>query len=214
MPLNCWKYSFLINGIGHAVFNRYGEQTVSSRECSMMRNIPMWALGVILSLVLFQGCVSFDMNEAEQVNKSSAMQARDDAEQTLAAVRALFPTQQKPAPSVPETSDKRSSESDAPSWPPDWLSQYFSSERSSGQESDLLSTYGPSASFSPSKPRAVRPDVPVRIPRAIAPSSHSSQTEPTPRVPAYTVPAPIGSAFPGSSRCTPDLLGGQRCHVN
>jgi hypothetical protein len=179
-----------------------------------MRNIPMRALGVILSLVLFQGCVSFDMDEAEQVNKSSAMQAGDDAERNLAAVRALFPAQQKPAASVPETSDTPSSESAAPSWPPDWLSAYSSSEHSSGPEPDLPSGYVPSASSLPSNPRGVLPDMTVRIPKSIIPTPRSLPTQPTPPVPAYTVPAPIGSAFPGLSRCTPDLLGGQRCHVN
>jgi len=180
----------------------------------MMRNTPMQALGVIISLVLFQGCVSFDTDEAGQVSKSSAMQADDDAERNLATVRALFPAQQKPAPSVPETSDKRSGESAAPSWPPDWLSAYSSPEHSSGPEPDLPSVYVPSASSSLSNPRAVLPDVTVKIPRSIIPTPRSLQTQPTPPVPAYTVPAPIGSAFPGSSRCTPDLLGGQRCHVN
>lgn len=170
-------------------------------------------LGVIMSVLLYS-CVGFDADEAGQGSRMSALQSDDEAEQNLATIRALFPEQRKRSSSVPDSSDKRSSESDASAWPPDWLSQYFSSERSSGQESDLLSAYGPSASSSPSNPRAVRPDVTVKIPRAITPSPHSSQIEPTPRVPAYTVPAPIGSAFPGSSRCTPDLLGGQRCHAN
>ena len=170
-------------------------------------------LGVIMSVFLYS-CVGFDGDEAGQVSRMSALQSDDEAEQNLATIRALFPEQRIRSSSVSDSSDKLSSESDAPAWPPDWLSQYFSSERSSGQESDLPSVYGPSASSSPSKPRAVRPDVTVRIPRAITPSPHSSQIEPTPRVPAYTVPAPIGSAFPGSSRCTPDLLGGQRCHAN
>jgi hypothetical protein len=34
-----------------------------------------------------------------------------------------------------------------------------------------------------------------------------------PRVPPYTLFAPLGSAYPGSIRCVPDYLGGQRCHA-
>lgn len=33
-----------------------------------------------------------------------------------------------------------------------------------------------------------------------------------PLMPPYTVYAPVGSVYPGSIRCVPDYLGGQRCH--
>ena len=31
------------------------------------------------------------------------------------------------------------------------------------------------------------------------------------RVPAYTIPAPVGPDYSGSIRCAPDGMGGQRC---
>lgn len=178
-----------------------------------MQDKPMRFLGVIISLLLC-GCAVMDTDVSVQASGEAVLQSDDEGARNLAAIRALFPERRKPTPPAPDSSDKRSSESDAPPWPPDWLSGYLSPKQSSDQESNLLPLYVPSSSSSLSKPRAVPPDVTVKIPRAITPSPRSSETAPTSGIPAYTVPAPIGSAFPGSSRCVPDLLGGQRCHAN
>jgi hypothetical protein len=164
--------------------------------------------------LLLYGCVGMDKEGSARTSGVAALQSDDDAEQNLAAIRALFPQRGKPTQPAPDTSDERNSESDAVPWPPDWLSAYLSPPQSSVQESDLPSVNVPSSSSFLSKPRAVSPDARVKIPRAITPYPRSSETASPPPGPAYTVPAPIGSAYPGSSRCVPDLLGGQRCHAN
>lgn len=179
----------------------------------MIQNKPIRFLGVIMSLLLY-GCAMLDREGSAQASGGIAPQSDDEAEQNLAAIRALFPQRgNSPLPAF-DSSDKRSSESDVYSWPPDWLAAYLSPPRSSEQESDLSSVYVPSSSSSISRPRPVPPDVTVKIPRATTPYPRSSEAASTRPVPPYTVPAPIGSAFPGSSRCVPDLLGGQRCHAN
>jgi hypothetical protein len=85
------------------------------------------------------GCAVMDGEEPAQASGVAALQSDDEAEQNLAAIRALFPQRVKPTPPAPDTSDKRSSESDALPWPPDWLSAYLSPPQSSVQESDLPS---------------------------------------------------------------------------
>jgi hypothetical protein len=165
-----------------------------------------------MSLLLY-GCAMLDREGSAQVSGRIAPQSDDEAEQNLAAIRALFQRGIRLCPLL-DSSDKRSSESDVYSWPPDWLAAYLSPPRSSEQESDLSSVYVPSSSSSISRPRPVPPDVTVKIPRTTTPYPRSSEAASTRPVPPYTVPAPIGSAFPGSSRCVPDLLGGQRCQAN
>lgn len=43
-------------------------------------------------------------------------------------------------------------------------------------------------------------------------SSSDYHMHPSPLVPPYTSYAPVGSVYPGTIRCVPDYLGGQRCH--
>lgn len=49
--------------------------------------------------------------------------------------------------------------------------------------------------------------------RLVPPTRSSADTSPQdrPAVPPYTFFAPVGSAYPGTIRCVPDYLGGQRC---
>ena len=172
-----------------------------------------WLLGLIVSL-LAHGCAGFfDAQESVQVIELPALQSDEERRQNLAAIRALLSEQRQRAPRAPDLNATRSSEPAAPSWPPDWLSSYFLPARSSGEEADLTSVSVSPPSSSPSKPRAPLPDVTVKIPRMAEPPSRVSEAEPWPRVPAYTSPAPMGPGNPGSVRCAPDLLGGQRCHA-
>jgi hypothetical protein len=49
----------------------------------------------------------------------------------------------------------------------------------------------------------------------LAPATRSTadyQTHNWPTAPPYTFYAPTGSTYPGTVRCVPDYLGGQRCH--
>lgn len=178
--------------------------------------MPVRCLGVIMLSSLLYGCAMMDMDKEDptQASRTAALESDNEAEQNLAAIRALFPRRGKPSAPASESREGRNSESDAPPWPPDWLSPYLSLPQSSDQGADPSSTYVPSSTSLLSRPRVVSPDRRVKIPQVMTPYPRSSETASAPPVPAYTVPAPIGSAYPGSSRCVPDLLGGQRCHAN
>jgi hypothetical protein len=182
------------------------------------KTMPIWFLGVLMMSLVLYGCAMMDREEPVQGSGMAALGSDNEAEQNLAAIRALFPQRGKPTAPAPESREKRSPESDVPPWPPDWLSAYLSLPQSSDQGADLSSVSVPSSSSSSSslfsKPRVVSPNRRVKIPQAMTPYPRSSETASPPPVPAYTVPAPIGSAYPGSSRCVPDSLGGQRCHAN
>jgi hypothetical protein len=183
----------------------------------MIQDTPIRFLGVIgvimMSLPLY-GCAVMDKEESVQGSGMAVLQSDNEAEQNLAAIRALFPQREKPTAPASGSRERRNSESDVPPWPPDWLSAYLSPPQSSDQGTDLSSVYARSSPSLLSKPRVVSPDRRVKIPQVMTPYPRSSETASPPPVPAYTVPAPIGSAYPGSSRCVPDSLGGQRCHVN
>src|SRR5262245_27268736 len=167
--------------------------------------------GLIVSLMLY-GCPVFDPEESAPLSGLSAMQTDDEGEKNLAAIRALLSEERQRASFAPDSGKKRNSEPETRLWPPDWLASYFSPKHASGQKSDLISVYVPPSSSSRSIRRAA-PDVTVKIPWVPAPPSRGSDAEPWPHVPAYTTPAPIGSAYPGSIRCVPDMLGGQRCQA-
>lgn len=179
------------------------------RQMNQMR-----ILGLIMPLVLF-GCAGFDREELVEVSELSTMQSDDDAQKNLAAIRAMLAEQRQRAPLPPDSIHEPKPEPGSPSWPPDWLASYFLPKGSSGQESDrtsLLYMAPPPSSLS--KRRAAPQDFTIKIPWVPEPPSRGSEAEPRPPVPAYTSPAPIGSAYPGSTRCVPDLLGGQRCYAD
>jgi hypothetical protein len=180
----------------------------------MIQDKPIRLLALIMMGVLLHGCAVMDQEESAQVSGAAALQSDNEAEQNLAAIRALFPQRGKQGAPPSDSRERRSSESNAPPWPPDWLSAYLSLSQLSEQGTDLSSIYRPSSSSLRSKPRDISPDRRVKIPQVMTPYPRSSETALPPPVPAYTVPAPIGSAYPGSSRCVPDLLGGQRCYAN
>lgn len=104
----------------------------------MIQDRPMRLLAVIVSLLLY-GCAVMDGEESVQASGVAALQSDDEGERTLAAIRALFPQRGKPTPPVPDAGGKRSSESETPPWPPDWLSAYLSPPQSSEQKSELPS---------------------------------------------------------------------------
>jgi len=52
----------------------------------------------------------------------------------------------------------------------------------------------------------------VQIPRPTTRSSAYYSPQDRSSVAPYTFYAPAGSAYPGTIRCVPDYLGGQRCH--
>jgi hypothetical protein len=174
---------------------------------------PVWFLGVAICLHLY-GCAALDTDESVHTRQVSASKPDDEGEKNLAAVRALLSEERQRATFPFDSSDRRNPETAARPWPPDWHASYFSSSGSSGQKSDLTSMYVPPSSSSLSKRREAPLNPMVRIPRVTDPSSRLLGADPWPRVPAYSSPAPIESAYPGSIRCVPDLLGGQRCQAD
>lgn len=189
------------------------EDTTAPRHWSQFAMNRLWFLGLIISLHL-NGCAAFDTGKPGQASESSARQSEDEGEKNLAAIRALLSEERQRALSPPESEDKRRPQPEAGLWPPDWLASYFMPKRSSVEQSDFTSVYLPPSSASPSKHRTAPSAVTVKIPWVTAPSSRGYEAEPWPPVPTYTVPAPIGSAYPGSIRCVPDMLGGQRCQAD
>ncbi len=173
----------------------------------------MWLLGLIISLLL-SGCSLLSMDEPALVSTVSDAQSDDEGQKNLAAVRAMLAEERQRSSLTAGSSDKRSPEPAPLSWPPDWLSSYFLPKRLSREELDLVTVQAPAPSSSRSMRRAVHPNTIVKAPRGTDPPARGYEAEPSPPVPAYTVPAPIGSTYPGSARCVPDLLGGQRCQAN
>lgn len=177
----------------------------------------MWFVGVGLTInVLLLGCAGLDMDEPAQVSALSGTLSDDEGEKNLAAIRALVSAERQGASPASELSDQPKREPDLYWVPPDWLSSYFSSRRSSGQESDLSPEYvAPSSSSSSSLPRRRKPsgDITVKIPRVPKPSSRDPEAESWSHVRPYIFSAPAGPVYPGTMRCVPDTLGGQRCHA-
>jgi hypothetical protein len=173
----------------------------------------MWLLGLIISLLL-SGCSLLSMEEPALVSTESDAQSYDQGQKNLAAVRAMLAEERQRSSLTAGSSDKRSPEPATLSWPPDWLSLYFWPKRLSREELDLVTLQAPTPSSSRSMRRAVPPEPIVKAPRRPDLPARGYEAEPSPPVPAYTVPAPIGSTYPGSARCVPDLLGGQRCQAN
>jgi hypothetical protein len=183
----------------------------SAHNCDEMNRV--WLLVMAISFLL-HGCVAFGTDESEDVSELSAFTSDDQGEKNLAAIRALLSEERQRATLASVASDKRNPETAARPWPPDWLASYFSPNRSSGQKSDLTSMYVPPSSSSVSKRRTAPLNPLVRVPRVTDPSSRLLEVDPWPRVPAFMSPAPIGSSYPGSIRCVPDLIGGQRCQAD
>lgn len=175
----------------------------------------MSLLGLIMGLLLY-GCVSFDVDigESTQVSGLSNTQFEDEGEKNLAAIRAMLIEEHQRVSVAPDSDNKRSPEPEARPWPPDWLASYFEPQRSSLNKSDLTPAYIPPFLPSLSKRRTVLPDSRAKIPRVMAPPSRGVESDSGPRVPPYTSSAPIESAYPGSSRCVPDMIGGQRCQAD
>jgi hypothetical protein len=136
--LNCWKYQPERSWYcSYLLFALDGRSAVLFHIEIMNR---MWFVWLIMSLFLL-GCTGFDLGEPADVSELSATQSGDEGEKNLAAIRAMMAKEHQRTPFTPESSDKPKSEGESSSWPPDWLSQYFSPSRSSGGESALSSEY-------------------------------------------------------------------------
>jgi hypothetical protein len=173
----------------------------------------MWFVWMIMSLFLL-GCAGFDLGEPVDLSQLSATQSDDEGEKNLAAIRAMMAKERLRTSFTSESSDTPKSERESSSWPPDWLSQYFSPSLSPGEGSALSSEHVASSSSAFSTRRTASGTMTVPSPWVPKSYSHGIEAEPWPPVPPYRLSAPAGSVYPGTIRCVPDLLGGQRCHAD
>jgi len=157
----------------------------------------------------------FRLGEPADLSELSVTQSDDEGEKNLAAIRAMLAKECQRTSFTPESGDKPKSERESSSWLPDWLSQYFSPGRSSGEESALSSEYDASSSSALStRRRTASGNITAKSPWVPKSYSHGSEAEPLSHVPPYILSAPVGSVYPGTIRCVSDMLGGQRCHAD
>ncbi len=175
----------------------------------------MWFAGLIVSLSLL-GCAGFGLEEPADLSALSERQSDDEGEKNLSAIRAMMVKERQRTSPTPESSDTPKVERESSSWPPDWLAQYFSPSRSFDEESAFRSQYVAPPSPARSTRRTVSGNVTAKSPWVPKPSSRGGEGEPWPHVPPYIRSAPAGTAYPGTSRCVPDMVGagGQWCHAN
>lgn len=176
-----------------------------------MRSQPWWTLVVFLT-VSMMGCAQFAVRSVTPERASQPNRQDGNPGSNLPAIKAVLAGERQQFRPVPPSISGAESVS-----PPEWSS---------------ADQVGDASSF----PTARSEDVtPARLLGLLLPPSHpmteSSQRapyvqrlEPTTRsaadyslrdwpvVPPYTFLAPTGSAYPGTIRCVPDYLGGQRCH--
>jgi len=173
----------------------------------------MWFVWMIISLSLF-GCAGFDLGEPEDLSELSTSQSDDEGEKNLAAIRAMMAKERLRTSFTSESSDAPKSERESYSWPPDWLAQYFSPSLSPVEEPALISEHVAPSSSALSTRRTASGT--ITAPSPLVPKSYSRgfEAEPWPSVPPYTLSVPAGSVYPGTVRCVPDMLGGQRCHAD
>ena len=172
----------------------------------------MWFV-MIMSLSLL-GCAGFGLGKPVDLSELSAMQSDDEGEKNLAAIRAMMAKERLRTSFTPESSVTPKAEREPSSWPPDWLSQYFSPNLLPIEESSLSSEHVAPSSSALSTRRTASGTIMAPIPWVPKSSSRGFEAEPWPPVPPYTLSAPAGSVYPGTIRCVPDMLGGQRCHAD
>jgi hypothetical protein len=211
--LNCWKSQLERSWYCSCVLFALDGRSAVLFHIEMMNR--MWFVWLIVSLSLL-GCAGFDLGEPANLSELSATQSDDEGEKNLAAIRVMMTKERQRTSFTPESGDEPKSERESSSWPPDWLLQYFSPSRSSLEESALSSEYVVSSSSSSalSTRRTASGNITTKSPWVPKSSSHGSEAEPWPYVPPYTLSAPAGSVYPGTIRCMPDMLGGQRCHAD
>jgi hypothetical protein len=175
----------------------------------------MWFVWIIMSLSLF-GCVGCALGEPVGLSELSAMQSDDDeGEKNLAAIRAMIAKERlRTSFTTSESNDIPKSERESYSWPSDWLSQYFSPSLLPVEESALSSEHVAPSSPALSTRQTTSGTIMAPSPWVPKSSSRGFEAEPWPPVPPYTLSAPAGSVYPGTIRCVPDMLGGQRCHAD
>ena len=175
----------------------------------------MWFAGLIMSMLLL-GCAGFALEEPVDLSGLSETQSDDEGEKNLAAIRAMIAKEHQRTSRHPESGDKPKVEGELIPWPPDWLSQYFSSRPLSDEESALRSESSVRTAPSRSTRRPVSGNITAKSPWVPKSSSRGTEADPWPHVPPYILSPTAGSTSPGTMRCVPDTIGigGQRCQAN
>ena len=144
-------------------------------------------VAVLLPLSLTSACSAIMIGEPVPMQDISI---QDDAEENLKAIRAMLADQ------APRQTEEK---------PPDASLQPSSSESTPSLIEPLPSTRPAAAASS----LAGRADAPAKLPWT--PTAPDRPAVADRSVPAYTTPAPVAPDYPGSIRCVPDGMGGQRC---
>lgn len=171
----------------------------------------MVGMVVLMLAVSMIGCSQFALEGLRHERAVPANGAAEQSESNLPAIKALLAGERQQFRAVFTPINRADSPVATPVVAPDDVTS--SSSSPIVRVEDLTSAHllrmflvAPdlSAKASQYAPH-VRPLVPTTRSSADAPSQDR------PAVPPYTFFAPTGSAYPGSIRCVPDYLGGQRC---
>jgi hypothetical protein len=139
----------------------------------------------------------------------------EDGQKNLTAIREMLEGQQSPPPVESHTEIPRSQGGEPIMEQPSDSGPQAAPRQGNAQLSPLA--LPPPLSLP--KPPPVPPQRPSRLDLGIGPmnpyrpQSGDPQSFSSHPVPPYTVFTPAGSAYPGSIRCVPDSLGGQRCQT-
>ena len=149
--------------------------------------MPFLARPLVILCLLLSGCGLIMIG---QTVEPLDITSQDDGQENLKAIRAMLAEQAgRPVPSVVKPSGTSQM-----SFPPH-------ESKSVTEPYSGVDVVTPSSSSSTGNA-----DAPAKLPWTPPPISRPSP--PDRSVPAYLIPAPIA---PGSVRCVPDGLGGQRC---
>lgn len=139
------------------------------------------------------GCAMMRVGPAAEIQD---LRSQDQAEENLAAVRALQAQVDRREWMAEETVPSPTPGADSSTRNPDQLSQLAPLQRQSLRPSSAASSRRKHDGM------ATLPWTPPPL---------SSPAPPDRSVPAYTTPAPVGPDYTGTTRCVPDGMGGQRC---
>jgi hypothetical protein len=172
----------------------------------------MVGLLVLILAVSMIGCSQFAL---EGVSREPAVQAHgadEQPESNLPAIKALLAGERQQFRAVLTPINRGGSRSLFQSSPTDDAAPSSASPTSRSEDltsarhlHTLLLAPQPSTRASQQTPHVQLP-----VPTTRSTADYSPQDRPL--VPPYTFFAPTGSAYPGTIRCVPDYLGGQRCH--
>jgi hypothetical protein len=165
---------------------------------------------ILFLAVSMIGCSEFALDGMSHERASQANGGDLNSESNLPAIKALLARERQQFQAVSMPVNRADSKSPLQS-SADEVASLSASPASSSEDVTsarlvrmLLPAPHPSTKTSQQAPQ-VRPLVPTT--RSTA--DYSPQDRPA--VPPYTFFAPTGSAYPGTIRCVPDYLGGQRC---